>query len=63
MKSDFGYNDAIAKLVYAELHYGKKARIDPKGLENVVSFLVAYRIVKKEKLPPLNELYTNKFVQ
>lgn len=63
MKETLGYTDEVAKLVHAELRYGKDTRINRKGLENVLKFLVEYEIIKPERAPSLGAVYTTRFTE
>lgn len=54
-------SEKAARLVYDNAVFTKDGIIDRKGLENLVRFLVEYGIIKRENLPPLDELYTNQF--
>ena len=59
VKSHFGYSDQMAKFSYGLLSYGKGAAVEPKALENVNHFLVEYGIVPKDRMVPVDKLYTN----
>lgn len=61
MKEEFGYSEGLAKMVFAQLRYGRDGKIDPRGLENIRNFLVEYRIIPKEKAPPVEKLFTREF--
>lgn len=62
LKSQYGYTEAGARMVHRDiLRYGKEGKIDRKAMENVRNFLIDYGIVPKEKVPPVESLYTNEY--
>lgn len=61
MRSESGYSEEAAKRTYKVLKFASEPRIDPKALENVRSFLIDWRIVPRDKMPPVGELYTPEF--
>lgn len=61
MKEISGYSQEAAELVVATLDFAKVCPIDAKGLENVKNFMVEYKIVAPERLPPLDKLYSKEF--
>lgn len=62
IKSKFRYTDEMAEFTYKQLNYGASGKIDRKGLGNVREFLVEYGIITKEKAPPVDGLFTGKFI-
>lgn len=62
MKKQFNLSDGLAKMIQPMVNYGKDWTISARGIANVRSFLVEYGLTSKEKTPPADELYTNKFV-
>lgn len=63
MRTALGHPPEVARLVYSELQYGKDGKISRAGLENIVNFLIEYGIVPKDKMPPLDKLYTTAFIE
>ena len=61
MKSLSRYSDKAARAMYDILHFSKDGRISRKGLENVLNFLIDYRLIKKENVPPVETLYNPRF--
>lgn len=63
LKASYGYSEDTARAVYNALKFSRDGKINPKALENVRTFLIEYGIVAKKKVPPLEELFTTKFVE
>ena len=63
LKSYSRFSEEAVKEVYATLRFSKDGKIDPEALKNAIDFLLEYRIVRKEKAPALENIYTNQFVQ
>lgn len=63
MKETLGYTEEVARLVHAQLRYGKDVRINRKGLENVLKFLLDYGIIKPERRPSIDAIYTIRFTE
>lgn len=64
MQSFSRYSKEVAQVLYREvLKYGKDGRINRKAVENVRNFLIDFGIISAQKTPPVDELYTNSFVQ
>lgn len=63
MKSFTYYSEDAAKLVYAELKYGADGRINVKGLENARTFFIDYGVIRKEKAPPVDAMFTTEFLR
>lgn len=63
-KAFYGYSEGEASWLYDNIlrYEGKDGRIDPRAVENVRNFLVEYGMVPKDKVPPLDVVFTNKFV-
>ena len=38
-------------------------KISRKAVENVRNFLIEYKLVDEKKTPPVNELFTNRFLE
>lgn len=62
MKGMYGFTDEAASIVHKALQYHLEGRVDKKGVENLRNFLIEYGIIKKEKAPPVEELYTNEYL-
>jgi NitT/TauT family transport system substrate-binding protein len=62
MKEMSGYPEQAAQDIYGLLRFTDTGRIDRKALENVLNFMIEYGIVKGDKRPSLDKVYTNKFV-
>lgn len=62
LKSQARLSEGAAKMVQASFVYSPDGRIERKALENVTNFLDEYGVVPKEKLPPLEQMYTNEYV-
>lgn len=63
MKSFTYYSEDAAKLVYAELKYGADGRINVKGLENARTFFIDYGVIRKEKTPSVDAMFTTEFLR
>ncbi len=61
LKSFFRTSEGIAKEIHAGLRYSRDGKINIKGLQNVINFVIEYGIIPKEKAPSLEQLDTNKF--
>lgn len=61
MKTVSKYNRKEAEMVFASMGAGKHGKINKKGVENALKFLVEFGIIKKDKAPPLNKIYTTQF--
>lgn len=63
MKSFHRYPDKAAKMVAQRLRFTKDGRVPPAALENIRKFVAEYDIAPKEKIPPVSELYTHRFIK
>lgn len=61
LMSDQGVNQEAAREIYKLLEFSKDGAIEPKGIENVVAFLVEYGIIAKERRPSVESLYSSMF--
>jgi ABC-type nitrate/sulfonate/bicarbonate transport system substrate-binding protein len=61
MKKLSNYSEEAADMVYKRLVSSKGVKLDPKALANVRNFLIEYGVVPKEKMPPLEDMWTNRF--
>lgn len=58
MKEFQGYSAEASKRVTALFRFTTDGKINRKALENVRNFVIDYGLVAKEKVPPLDELYS-----
>lgn len=63
MKSWQGYTEEVAKLVYEDIAFSKDGKINRKALENMRTFLGDFGVIPKEKIPAIEELYTDQFTR
>jgi ABC-type nitrate/sulfonate/bicarbonate transport system substrate-binding protein len=63
MKKMQRYSDEVARLAFQGLRFTKDGKISKKGLENVRRVLIDYGMIKKEKAPPVEKMYTPEFTQ
>lgn len=63
MKELNGYPDEAAKLVYASIKFSRDGKVDGRALENVQKFLGEYEVIPKDKMVPVDQLYTNRFLE
>ena len=64
IKSLYGFSEEDASWVFDNtLNYGQDGKISPKALENVLNFQVEYGIIPKDKVPPLQLLFTTRFTE
>ncbi len=54
--------EATAKFLFENLEY-TDGKIDRKALENVRNFLLLTGLIKKEKAPPIDKIYTTQFTR
>jgi NitT/TauT family transport system substrate-binding protein len=59
----YRYSEKVAADIYDLFSYTENPRINRAGVENVRSFLIDNGVLKAEKAPPVNELFTNRFVE
>lgn len=62
LKSEIGYSQAAAELVYPELTFAQKASLDRRIIENGRNFLIDFGVVPREKMPPAERLFTTEFL-
>lgn len=60
--SEFGYKAKASELVLTELSYGKGGKVERKLLEDLIGFAVEYGLVRMEEVPPMERLFTNRFI-
>ena len=63
MMSYWRHSEGLAQKVYTMLSYGKGGRISRRAVENMLKFMVDFKILKKGQLLPVNKYYTNRFVE
>ena len=63
MKQVSGYSDQAARLAYQSLNYSSNGEINPKALANIRRFLIDFEIIKREKVPAVADLYTDRFTR
>ncbi len=61
MMSTFDYSEQVAKLIYPQLRWSQRGRVNRQGLKNVRKFLIQNKIIKREKAPAIGDLYSDKF--
>jgi NitT/TauT family transport system substrate-binding protein len=61
MQSVSGYSPKVAEAVYPILKFSPDGQLDKKGLNNVRQFLIDLGVIKAEKAPPVEKLYTTQF--
>lgn len=61
MKTISKYNRKEAEMVFASMGAGKDGKINKKGVMNALDFLVEFGVIKEDKAPPLNKIYTTQF--
>lgn len=57
MKGEVRYDETAARIAYPELKYDLKAAINPSVFQTALDFLIKYKLVAREKVPPLDRLY------
>lgn len=63
-KAHYRFSEEEANWVFDNiLNYGKDGKVNPKALENVRNFLVEYGMIPKDKVPPLDGLFTTRFTE
>ena len=62
IKQEFHWSEEAARDIYARLSYSKTGRSDAQALRNVANLLIEFGIVPKEKVPRLEDIYTNEFL-
>ena len=63
MKEMNRYSDKAAEFVYDSLEFSLDGKLEKKGLENVRSFMIEFEIIKAKDAPPVDALYTDRFVR
>lgn len=63
LKVSYGYPEDAARAVYDALKFSRDGKIDPRAVENVTNFLIEYDMVPKDKVPPREKLFSQKFTE
>lgn len=66
LESVLKYSPQAASEVFKVMvatYTAERGKINPRGVINSRNFLIEYGLMAKEKAPPVDELYTNKFFQ
>jgi ABC-type nitrate/sulfonate/bicarbonate transport system substrate-binding protein len=61
--SFMGYPDKVSDYVVKRLKIAPGGQIDREAIQNVMNLNVEYGIIKKGEVPPMDKIYTNKFLQ
>lgn len=61
LKSSMGYSEQAANLVYNDIKFSITGKLDRKAVENVRRLFIEYGIIS-EKVPAVDELFTNEYV-
>lgn len=61
MQEMMGYSPEGAVIAQREFNISPTGLVDRKAVEATVNFFLENKVISKEKLPPLDELYTNRF--
>lgn len=61
IKATFKYSDVVAKATLPFLQFSRDGKVDRRALENNLKFLLDYKVLAKDKVPPIDKLFTNKF--
>ncbi len=62
MKETSGFSEEAIKLILKDYRFSRTGRLSRKGVKNLRDFLIEYEIISKAKAPPVDELYTDKFL-
>ena len=63
MKVVSAFSEEGAKEIYDFIKWTKDGKVPRIALENVVNFMIDWKLVSKEKVPPLDQLYTEQFLR
>lgn len=63
LKTEFGYDEVLSRMIFPVIKYGKDGKTDRQGLDNVRNFLIEYGLISKDKAPPVDKLFTTEFTQ
>lgn len=62
MMETSGFSEEATKHILKDYSFSRTGRLSRKGVQNLRDFLIEYKIISKEKAPPVDELYTDKFL-
>lgn len=63
MREINNYSAEGAEFVYGTLSLSPDGRIERQAVANVANFMIAYGLIKKEELPPLDAIINDQFVR
>jgi ABC-type nitrate/sulfonate/bicarbonate transport system substrate-binding protein len=63
MKSFSKYTPEAAEFLYPRLKYSKDGKIDKQAVVNVRDFLIKFNLIKADKTPPAEKMYTDRFTR
>lgn len=63
LKALSGYPDDVAQMMVKLVSLSRTGKIEQKAVENVRGFLIEYELLPKDKAPPVEEIYTARFVE
>lgn len=58
-----GFSEEGARAIFAGYQFPGDGKVSPRGVENLKNFLVEYGLLVKEKVPPVQELFSSDFVR
>ena len=64
MKEMQRFSDAAANLLFDQhvvVNFTKDGKINRRAVENIRTFLIKYGIIQRERTPPVDKLFTNRF--
>ncbi len=57
------YEPAVAEALYGSLDFSRDGRIPTKAIANLTDFMVKFGLMKKGEVPPIDQIYTDRFVR
>lgn len=63
MKELSNYSDDGAKIIYDTVHLSSDGRLQREAIKNLADFMVEYGLMKATEVPPLDAVYTEKFIR
>lgn len=63
MKAVSAFSEEGAKEIYNFIKFTNDGKISRAALENVVNFMVEWKIIPQDKVPALDQLYTERFLR
>lgn len=61
MTSRFNQTKEAAKLIFDNFEFSKDGRLNREAMANISNFMIKYGIVSREKVPPVEDLFTQQF--